>query len=91
MLKLFIATTTFLLIQDASETIHCTHVILELTMLTQYPLHNNKTHFIIDHALYKLHKTKIAFENYCPIDAKLFQPTFKDPKFHALTLFVESI
>ena len=41
-------------------------------MLTQYLLHDNETLSYIEYALYRLDKTKIAFENYCPIDAKLF-------------------
>ena len=43
----------------------------------------------MEHALYRLNKTKIAFENYCPIDAKLFQPTFDYPKFHAMIHIVK--
>lgn len=35
------------------------------------PLHNNKTFFHIDDALYKLEKTKIAFENHLLIEVKL--------------------
>ena len=45
----------------------------------------------MDHALYKLDKTKIVFENHCLIDAKLFQPNFNYPKFHAMTNFVKCI
>ena len=45
----------------------------------------------MDHALYRLDKTKIAFENHCPIDAKLFRPTFNYPKFYAMIHFVKCI
>ena len=45
----------------------------------------------MDHALYRLGKTKIVFENYCPINTKIFQPTFNYPKFHAITHFVKCI
>ena len=45
----------------------------------------------MEHTLYKLDKTKIAFENHCPINAKLFQPTFNYQKFHAMTHFVKCI
>ncbi len=60
-------------------------------MLAQYPSHNNETLFYIDLALYKLDKTKIAFENRCSINAKLFWPTFNYPKLHAMTYFVKYI
>ncbi len=45
----------------------------------------------MEHALYRLDKTKIAFENHYLIDTKLFQPTFNYPKFHAMTYFVKYI
>lgn len=45
----------------------------------------------MNHTLYKLDKTKIAFENHCPIYTKLFYPTFNYPKFHAITDFVKCI
>ncbi len=35
-------------------------------------LHDNKTLFYMKHALYRLDKTKIAFEKHCQINAKLF-------------------
>ncbi len=60
-------------------------------MLAQYPLHNDETISYMEHALYRLDKTKIAFENHCPINAKLFRPTFNYPKFHAMTYFVKCI
>ena len=60
-------------------------------MLIQYPSHNNKIPSYMDHALYRLDKTKIVFENYYLIDAKLFQPTFNYPKFFTITHFVKCI
>lgn len=45
----------------------------------------------MEHALYKLNKTKIVFDNHYPIEAKLFQPTFNYLKFHAITHFVKCI
>ena len=72
MVKELIAAAPPLLIHDAPETIHCVCTIFDFTMLAQYLLHDNETLSYIDHALYLLHKTKIAFENHCPINAKLF-------------------
>ena len=43
------------------------------------------------HALYRLNNTKIAFENHCPIDVKLFQPTFNYQNFHTLIYFIKWI
>ena len=60
-------------------------------MLAHYLLHNNETLSYIEHALYKLDQTKIAFENHGLINAKLFQTTFNYPKFHAMTYFVQCI
>lgn len=45
----------------------------------------------MEHALYRLDKTKIAFENHCPINVKLFQPTFNYSKFYAITHFIKCI
>ena len=60
-------------------------------MLAQYPLHNNETLSYMEHGLYRLDKTKIAYKNHCPINVKLFRPTFNYPKFHAMTHFVQCI
>ena len=60
-------------------------------MLAQYLLHNDKTLFYMDHTLYRLDKTNIAFKNHCPINIKLFQPTFNYPKFFTMTHFVQYI
>lgn len=45
----------------------------------------------MEHALYKLEKTKIAFEKHRPIDTKLYQPTFNYFKFHAINYFVQYV
>lgn len=45
----------------------------------------------MDHTLYKLEKTKMAFEQYRPINSKLCQPTFNYFKFHAISHFVQYI
>ena len=45
----------------------------------------------IEHALYKLEKTKIVFEHYRPIDSKLCGSNFNYPKFHAISHFVQYI
>ena len=91
MVHQLIPAATFLLIQDALETIHYACAIFDFTILTQYLLHDNKTLSYIDHTLYRLDKTKIAFENHCLIDAKLFQPTFNYLKFYAMTHFIKYI
>ena len=60
-----------LLIYNTSEVIQCVQAILNFIMLGQYVLHDNKTLRYIEHALYRLKKTKIAFEHYRLIDSKL--------------------
>lgn len=41
----------------------------------------------MEHALYKLEKTKIVFEQDWSIDFKLYQPSFNFSKFHAMSYF----
>ena len=60
-------------------------------MFAWYLSHNNKILSYIEHTLYRLDKTKIAFENHRLINVKLFQPTFNYSKFHAITHFVQYI
>lgn len=45
----------------------------------------------IEHVLYKLEKTKIAFEDHQPIDSKLCWPNFNYPRFYAISQFVQFI
>ena len=45
----------------------------------------------MEHALYRLEKTKIAFEHHWPIDSKLCQSTFNYPKFHTVTHLAQCI
>ncbi len=91
MVKQLNTTATPLLIQDVSKIIHCARAILDFTMLAQYPSHNDKTLSYMEHALYRLDITKIAFENHQPIDAKLFRPTINYPKFHTMIHFAKYI
>lgn len=86
-----ITAATLSLIQDASKIIHYTRTIFDFIILAQYLLHSNKILFYMKHALYKLDKTKIAFENHYSIDTKLFWPTFNHLKFHIITHFVKRI
>ena len=88
MVKQLIVASTLLLIHDAPEAIQCTQAILDFTILAQYVLHDEETLCYMEHALYRLEKTKIAFEQYQSIDSKLCQPTFNYPKFHAISQFV---
>ena len=62
MVKQLIVAVTPLLIYDAPEAIQCAQAILDFTMLAQYVLHDEETLRYIEHALYRLEKTKIAFE-----------------------------
>ena len=60
-------------------------------MLAQYVSHDDETLRYMEHALYRLEKTKIAFKHHRPIDGKLCQPTFNYLKFHATSHFVQCI
>ena len=54
-------------------------------------MHDEETLRLIEHILYKLEKTKIAFEQSQPIDSKLCRPTFNYPKFYAISHFIQCI
>ncbi len=88
MVKQLIAAATPLLLHDVPEAIQCVRAILDFMMLAQYVSHDDETLRYMEHALYRLEKTKIAFESHRPIDAKLCRPTFNYPKFHAISHFV---
>lgn len=60
-------------------------------MLTQYQSYDNETLSYIEHALYRLDKTKIIFKNHRPIDIRLYQHTFNHIKFHAMSHFIKCI
>ena len=91
MVKQLVVAATLLLIQNTPEAIQCARAILDFTMLAQYVSHDDETLRYMEHALYRLEKTKIAFEHHRPIDAKLCRPTFNYPKFHATSHFVQCI
>ncbi len=91
MVKQLIATTIPLLIYDTPEAIQYAWAIFHFTILGQYILHDDKMLRYMEYALYKLEKTKIAFEYHWPIDPKLYWPAFKYPKFHAISHFVKCI
>ncbi len=80
-----------LLIHNAPEAIQCAQAILDFRMLAQYVSYDEETHRYMEHALYRLEKTKIAFEQYRPINSKLCRPTFNYPKFLAIGHFVQCI
>ena len=61
-----------LLINNTPETIQCTCAILDFIMLAQYILYDDKMLCYVEHALYRLEKTKIVFEHNRPIDSKLY-------------------
>ena len=71
MVRQLIVAATPLLICDAPEAIQCAQAILDFIMLGQYVLHDEKTVCYMEHALYKLENTKIAFEQHRPINSKL--------------------
>ena len=91
MVKQLVVVAMPLLIQNAPEAIQCARAIFDLTMLAQHVSYDDETLRYMEHALYRLEKTKIAFEHHRPLDAKLCRPTFNNPKFHATNHFVQCI
>ena len=62
MVKQLIVVATPLFIYDTSKAIQCAQAILNFTILVQYILRNEETLCYMKHILYRLKKTKIAFE-----------------------------
>ncbi len=91
MVKQLIVAATPLLIHYAPKAIQCARAILDFTMLAQYILHDDKTLRYMEHALYRLENTKIAFEYHRPIDSKICRPTLNYPTFHAINHFIQCI
>ena len=61
MIKQLIVATMLLMIHNAPEVIQCVQAILDFIMQAKYDLYNEKTLCYMEHALYRLEKTKIAF------------------------------
>ena len=91
MVKQLVVAAMPLLIQNALEAIQCAWAILNFTMLAQYVSHDDETLRYMEHALYRLEKTKIAFKHYRSIDAKLCRPTFNYHKFYATSYLFQYI
>ena len=91
MVKELILAATPLLIQNAPEPILYTPAILDFTIFAKYISYDDKMLRYMEHASYRLEKTKILFEHHRPIDSKLCRPSFNYPKFHAVTHFAQCI
>ena len=87
MVKQLVIAGTPLLIHTAPEAIQCARAILDFTILAQYVSYDNEILRYIEHVLYRLEKTKIAFKHHRPIDSKLCRLTFNYPKFYAVSHF----
>ncbi len=72
MVKQLIMVTMPLLIHDDSEAIQYAQTILDFTILAEYVLSHEEMLRYMEHALYGLEKTKIAFEQQQPINSKLY-------------------
>lgn len=80
-----------LLMHDTLEAIEYLQAIFNFTMLAQYISYDDKILRYIEHMLYKLEKIKIVFEQYWPINAKLYQSIFNCPKFYEIYHFIQCI
>ena len=88
MVKQLIMPARSLLLHNVSKGIQYAQAIYDFPMLAQYVLHDNKTLRYIEYALYKLEKSKIAFEYYQSINFKLCRTTFNYLKFYTISQFV---
>jgi hypothetical protein len=70
---------------------HCTRAIVDFILLAQYKTHDDETLRYLDHALYRIDKTKVAFKALRPVDKATDEGYFNFPKFHVMTHYMSCI
>jgi hypothetical protein len=70
---------------------HCARAIIDFILLAQYKTHNDETLRYLDHALYRIDKTKVVFKQFRPVDKVTAEGHFNFPKFHAMTHYTSFI
>ena len=62
-----------------------TQVIVDFILLAQYKTHNDETLQYLEHALYRIDRTKVVFKQFHLVDKVTAEGHFNFPKFHAMT------
>ena len=70
---------------------YCARAIVDFILLAQYKMHDDETLEYLDHALYRIDKTKAVFKQFRPVDKATDEGHFNFPKFHAMTHYTSSI
>ena len=70
---------------------YCARAIVDFILLAQYKTHDDETLEYLDHALYRIDKTKAVFKQFRPVDKAIDEGHFNFPKFHAMTHYTSSI
>ena len=70
---------------------YCARAIVDFILLAQYKTHDDETLEYLDHALYRIDKTKAVFKQFRPVDKATDEGHFNFPKFHAMTHYTSSI
>jgi hypothetical protein len=71
--------------------IHCARAIVDFILIAQYKTHNDETLRYLDHALYRIDKTKVVFKALRPVDKATGEGHFNFPKFHIMTHYTSCI
>jgi hypothetical protein len=70
---------------------HCARAIVDFILLAQYKTHDDETLRYLEQALYRIDKTKVAFQKLRPIDKITEEGHFNFPKFHIMTHYTTCI
>ena len=70
---------------------HCAWAIVDFILIAQYKTHNEETLRYLDHALYRIDKTKVAFKALRPVDKVTDEGHFNFLKFHVMTHYTSCI
>ena len=70
---------------------HCAWAIVDFILIAQYKTHNEETLHYLDHALYRIDKTKVAFKALRPVDKVTDEGHFNFLKFHVMTHYTSCI
>ena len=70
---------------------YCAQAIVDFILLAQYKTHDDETFEYLDHALYRIDRTKAVFKQFCPVDKATDEGHFNFPKFYAMTHYASGI
>ncbi len=66
-------------------------MIVDFILIAQYKTHDEETLHYLDHALYRINKTKIVFKMLHPVNKTTDKGYFNFLKFHIMTYYTSCI